>query len=294
MQQLLLHGGSAVGAPASPPRSPSSTCCYVSVTTMPTLEAGSNVTFSYEGTFPDNFKLVKTVQVFPLELTAIGSVDPRSGRCGYSLVCRVRALGGAWLCHLSAVVCMCLYVMHIMAHMVRVCVCHKRASLPRTAHTYLLLQNPSSPLLQDVVLRGRLTWNASRSALEYRKALPLPLPFLGGVLRPVLAAEWRVDRHSPLEAWRRPRLQLGLAADAADGDGSRSGAALDDGAALAPDGTLSFRRKAFVTRHWGLEVDGTARCSIAHDLADGASPGAVAGALRLAVSARELNVVCRV
>jgi hypothetical protein len=79
-----------------------------------------------------------------------------------------------------------------------------------------------------------------------RKSLPLPLPVFGSLTRPVLAAEWELGSN-----WRRmPRLQLGLAVS----DDVQS--SVDDGATLSNDGTVAFRKKAFVTRRWGVEVGG--------------------------------------
>lgn len=79
--------------------------------------------------------------------------------------------------------------------------------------------------------------------LHNRKAIPLPV--LGGLMRPVLAAEWELGSN-----WRRvPRLQLGLAA--AEDVQSTS---MDDGATLGSDGKVNFRKKVFVTRRWGVEV----------------------------------------
>ena len=45
-----------------------------------------------------------------------------------------------------------------------------------------------------------------------------------------------------------PSLQIGLAV----ADDVQSG--IDDGATLGSDGTVAFRKKAFVTKRWGLEV----------------------------------------
>lgn len=60
----------------------------------------------------------------------------------------------------------------------------------------------------------------------------------------MLAAEWELGN-----SWRKaPRLQLGLAV----ADDVQSG--VDDGATLGGDGTVAFRKKAFVTRRWGVEV----------------------------------------
>jgi hypothetical protein len=69
----------------------------------------------------------------------------------------------------------------------------------------------------------------------------------------VLAASWQLGTE-----WRRaPRLQLGLAM----ADEARS--PLDDSATLGTNGTVAFRKKAFVTRRWGLEVGGLA-LSVVH------------------------------
>jgi hypothetical protein len=55
---------------------------------MPSFESG-NFKLEYAGNFPDQLKLIKTFEVFPLEITAIGSLNPRSHKWSYSLGCRV-------------------------------------------------------------------------------------------------------------------------------------------------------------------------------------------------------------
>jgi hypothetical protein len=55
---------------------------------MPCFESG-NFKLEYAGTFPDQLKLIKTFEVFPLEITAIGSLNPRSHKWSYSVGCRV-------------------------------------------------------------------------------------------------------------------------------------------------------------------------------------------------------------
>uniref|UniRef100_A0A383VY41 Uncharacterized protein n=1 Tax=Tetradesmus obliquus TaxID=3088 RepID=A0A383VY41_TETOB len=189
---------------------------------MPSFESG-NFKLEYAGTFPDQLKLIKAFEVFPLEITATGSLNPRSHKWSYSVGCR------------------------------------------------------------DVILNGKITYNATRSAVEYRKVLPFPV--FGGITKPVLAAEWPVGGVDGWrDSWRRPRLQLGLSVD--DTPSSN-----DDGATLTSNGSLAFRRKVFVTRRWGVEVDGDAKFSFSHDLANGQN---MASALGLHVNAKELNLVCRI
>jgi hypothetical protein len=55
---------------------------------MPSFESG-NFKLEYAGTFPDQLKLIKTFEVFPLEITAIGSLNPRNHKWSYSVGCRV-------------------------------------------------------------------------------------------------------------------------------------------------------------------------------------------------------------
>jgi hypothetical protein len=55
---------------------------------MPSFESG-NFKLEYAGNFPDQLKLIKTFEVFPLEITAIGSLNPRSHKWSYSVGCRV-------------------------------------------------------------------------------------------------------------------------------------------------------------------------------------------------------------
>lgn len=53
-------------------------------------EAGS-CKFEYNGGgLPDNLKLIKQISVFPLELTAVGILNPRTRQWSYALGCRVR------------------------------------------------------------------------------------------------------------------------------------------------------------------------------------------------------------
>jgi len=55
---------------------------------MTTFEKG-NFSLSYTGQFPDHLKLVKTIEVFPFEITAIGSLNPRTRSWSYAVGCRV-------------------------------------------------------------------------------------------------------------------------------------------------------------------------------------------------------------
>lgn len=57
---------------------------------MPSFESG-NFKLEYAGTFPDQLKLIKAFEVFPLEITATGSLNPRSHKWSYSVGCRVSA-----------------------------------------------------------------------------------------------------------------------------------------------------------------------------------------------------------
>jgi hypothetical protein len=81
----------------------------------------------------------------------------------------------------------------------------------------------------------------------------LPLPVFGGLTRPVLAAQWRLGSN-----WRQPpRLSVGLGV--AD---EVAYSPLDDGATLSSSGTVAFRKKAFLTRRWGVEVRGGCVCVV--------------------------------
>lgn len=53
-----------------------------------------NLTLSYSGQFPDQLKLIKTINAFPVEVTAIGSLNPRTNTWGYSVAARDSLIGG--------------------------------------------------------------------------------------------------------------------------------------------------------------------------------------------------------
>lgn len=60
---------------------------------MPSYESG-NFKFNYTGSFPDQIKLIKTVTAFPFEITATGSLNPRSQKWNYTIGCRVSSSVG--------------------------------------------------------------------------------------------------------------------------------------------------------------------------------------------------------
>lgn len=76
----------------------------------------------------------------------------------------------------------------------------------------------------------------------------MPLPIFGGVTKPVIAAEWQIGSvRDDWRNWSRPRLQLGFAVD-------DSPSTTDDGWNVNTNGSVSFRKKAYLTKRWGLEV----------------------------------------
>ena len=42
-----------------------------------------NLDLSYSGNFPDQLKLIKTINAFALEVTAVGTLNPRTNQFGY-------------------------------------------------------------------------------------------------------------------------------------------------------------------------------------------------------------------
>lgn len=50
--------------------------------------------FAYDGRFPDNLKIIKTVNFFPVEVTAIGALNPRTNQWSYSVGARDSVIGG--------------------------------------------------------------------------------------------------------------------------------------------------------------------------------------------------------
>lgn len=57
-------------------------------------EISKNVQLSYHGAFPDNLKLIKTLNVFPVEVTAIGALNPSTNSWSYSIGARDSIIGG--------------------------------------------------------------------------------------------------------------------------------------------------------------------------------------------------------
>lgn len=60
---------------------------------MPAYES-SHLALSYSGSFPDHIKLLKTINAGPLEVTAVGTVNPRTNDFGYCLGIRDTLIGG--------------------------------------------------------------------------------------------------------------------------------------------------------------------------------------------------------
>jgi hypothetical protein len=60
---------------------------------MPEYE-GNNIKVGYNGQFPDNLKLIKTFNFFPVEVTAVGSLNPRTNAWSYSVAARDSVIGG--------------------------------------------------------------------------------------------------------------------------------------------------------------------------------------------------------
>lgn len=60
---------------------------------MPSYES-KNVKLDYTGSFPDKLKLIKTINVFPLEVTLCGALNPRSNEWSYSVGARDTLIGG--------------------------------------------------------------------------------------------------------------------------------------------------------------------------------------------------------
>ena len=56
---------------------------------QPSQPAQPKFDFKYSGKFPDKVKLIKTIALSPLEFTAVGSIDPRSGHFTTSYGCKV-------------------------------------------------------------------------------------------------------------------------------------------------------------------------------------------------------------
>jgi hypothetical protein len=53
-----------------------------------------NLKFAYAGRFPDNLKVIKTVNIFPVEVTAVGQLNPRTNAWCYSVGARDSLIGG--------------------------------------------------------------------------------------------------------------------------------------------------------------------------------------------------------
>jgi hypothetical protein len=152
---------------------------------MPFFESG-NFKLEYAGNFPDQLKLIKTFAVFPLEITAIGSLNPRSHKWSYSVGCRVSSTiaGSSTTCNTRTLLthaCMpgqvCQAGSHCRCQLLQLYyivpswnVCTQLCAVGCCT----CFEDMSSASLQDVILNGKITYNAARSAVEYRCAVQIP------------------------------------------------------------------------------------------------------------------------
>lgn len=50
--------------------------------------------FAYSGNFPDNLKVIKTVNLFPVEVTGYAALNPRTNEWSYAVGARDSVIGG--------------------------------------------------------------------------------------------------------------------------------------------------------------------------------------------------------